>query len=291
LKDLLKGAYDLHIHCGPDVVPRSVTGLEMARRAAACGMAGFALKAHYGCTCQEAALINELVPECHAVGTLTMNSSTGGISPMAVETAARLGARIIWCPTFDSASQQKYYLENLPQYIGMQSKLLNQNIPVPSYRLIGEDGHLTREMSDVLALVQEHDLVLGTGHITHEETFALARECFRRGYRKLLITHADWSFTHYSVEEQKELVRLGATIEHTYTSPAVLGPLTWEEVFHEIRAIGPKHIVLSTDLGQAKNMFPDAGLLDYAQRILDAGFTADELHQMMVVSPETLLGI
>ena len=160
MKDLLKGAYDLHIHCGPDVVPRSVTGLEMARRAAACGMAGFALKAHYGCTCQEAALINELVPECHAVGTLTMNSSTGGISPMAVETAARLGARIIWCPTFDSASQQKYYLENLPQYIGMQSKLLNQNIPVPSYRLIGEDGHLTREMSDVLALVQEHDLVL-----------------------------------------------------------------------------------------------------------------------------------
>lgn len=109
MKDLLKGAYDLHIHCGPDVVPRSVTGLEMARRAAACGMAGFALKAHYGCTCQEAALINELVPECHAVGTLTMNSSTGGISPMAVETAARLGARIIWCPTFDSASQQKYY--------------------------------------------------------------------------------------------------------------------------------------------------------------------------------------
>ena len=90
MKDLLKGAYDLHIHCGPDVVPRSVTGLEMARRAAACGMAGFALKAHYGCTCQEAALINELVPECHAVGTLTMNSSTGGISPMAVETAARL---------------------------------------------------------------------------------------------------------------------------------------------------------------------------------------------------------
>ena len=86
-------------------------------------------------------------------------------------------------------------------------------------------------------------------------------------------------------------MRLGATIEHTYTSPAVLGPLTWEEVFHEIRAIGPKHIVLSTDLGQAKNMFPDAGLLDYAQRILDAGFTADELHQMMVVSPETLLGI
>lgn len=290
MKDLLRGAYDLHIHCGPDVIPRSVTGLEMARRAAACEMAGFALKAHYGCTCQEAALINELVPACRAIGTLTMNSSTGGVSPMAVEAAARLGARIIWCPTFDSASQQKYYLENLPQYIGMQSKLLGRNISVPSYRLTDEDGRLTREMSDVLALVQEYDLVLGTGHITHEETFALARECFRRGYRKLLITHADWSFTHYSVEEQEELVRLGATIEHTYTSPAVLGPITWEEAYHEIRAVGPEHILLSTDLGQAQNVYPDEGLRDYAQRLLDAGFAEEELRQMMVDTPEMLVG-
>ena len=290
MEDLLKGAYDLHIHCGPDVVPRALTGLEMAKRAKKCGMAGIALKAHYGCTCQEAALVNELVPECRTIGTLTMNSATGGVSPMAVEAAARLGAKIIWCPTFDSASQQKYYLEKLPQYIGMQSDLMERSIPVLSYCLIDQEGRLTQEMCDVLSLVQEHDLVLGTGHITHEETFALAREAYRRNYRKLLITHADWSFTHYSIEEQTELVHLGATIEHTYTSPAVLGPVTWEEVYHEIRVIGPENIILSTDLGQAKNIFPDEGLWNYAHQLLKAGFTSDELHKMMCEVPARLVG-
>lgn len=45
--NLLEG---VHIHCGPDVVSRSVSGLDMARRAAARGMRGFAIKAHYDCT-------------------------------------------------------------------------------------------------------------------------------------------------------------------------------------------------------------------------------------------------
>lgn len=289
MENLLEGAYDLHIHCGPDIIPRSVTGLDMARRAERCGMRGFAIKAHYDCTCQQAEIVRQIVPACNTIGTLTMNAQVGGPNPMAVETAARLGARLIWCPTFDSASQQKYYLEKLPQYIVMQEKLLKGHMEVSSYCLIKEDGHLTAEMSDVLALVQEYDITLGTGHITHEETFSLAREAFRRGYKKLLITHADWSFTHYSIDEQKELVRLGAVIEHSYTSPATLHAVTWDEAFHEIRAIGPKHIVISTDLGQAKNMFPDVGLQDYAERILKAGFSAEDLRQMIVVNPAKLV--
>lgn len=289
MENLLQGAYDLHIHCGPDIVPRSVTGLEMAKRAEACGMKGFAIKAHYDCTCQQAALINSLVPAVNVIGTLTMNSSTGGINPMAVETAARTGAGIIWCPTFDSASQQQYYLHNLPEYIVMQSKLLKQGMNVPSYCIIDNEGNITKDMSDVLEIVTEYKMVLATGHITHEESFALAREAHRRNFRKLLITHADWSFTHYSIEEKLELVSLGAKIEHTYTSPAILKSITWEESFNEMRIVGPEHIIISTDLGQAKNEFPDEGLKHYAMEILKAGFSRDDLSRMLVHNPAALV--
>ena len=289
MENLLEGAYDLHIHCGPDVVPRSVSGLDMARRAAACGMRGVAIKAHYDCTCPQAALVNALVPEVNAIGTLTLNSTVGGVNPMAVEMAARTGAKIIWCPTFDSASQQKYYLENLPEYIVMQSNLLGRGMNVPSYCLIDGDGNLTQEMSDVLDLVKEYNLVLATGHITHQETFALAREAHRREFRKLLITHADWSFTHYSIEEKLALLELGATIEHTYTSPAVLHSVSYEESFREMRAVGATNIVVSTDLGQAKNVFPDEGLQIYAEKILEAGFSREELRQMLVSNPAALV--
>nr|WP_325179733.1 DUF6282 family protein [uncultured Oscillibacter sp.] len=289
MDNLLEGAYDLHIHCGPDVIPRAVTGLEMAKRAAKCGMRGFAIKAHYDNTCQQAALVNELVPSCRAIGTLTMNSVTGGVNPMAVEAAARLGARIVWCPTFDSDSQQKYYLKELPAYIAMQSKLLARGVAVPSYRLTNQEGRLTKEMGEVLELVQEYDMVLGTGHITRGETFALAREAHRRGFRRLLITHADWSFTHYSVEEQKELIRLGAVVEHSYTSPAVLNAVSWDEVFHEMREIGPEHIVVSTDLGQANHDYPDVGLQKYARKLLENKFSRRELRMMIAENPERLV--
>ena len=271
------------------MIPRAVTGLEMAKRAAKCGMRGFAIKAHYDNTCQQAALVNELVPSCRAIGTLTMNSVTGGVNPMAVEAAARLGARIVWCPTFDSDSQQKYYLKELPAYIAMQSKLLARGVAVPSYRLTNQEGRLTKEMGEVLELVQEYDMVLGTGHITRGETFALAREAHRRGFRRLLITHADWSFTHYSVEEQKELIRLGAVVEHSYTSPAVLNAVSWDEVFHEMREIGPEHIVVSTDLGQANHDYPDVGLQKYARKLLENKFSRRELRMMIAENPERLV--
>lgn len=287
--ELLKDAYDLHIHCAPDVIPRLVTGYDMAKRARDCGMRGFAMKAHYGCTCQMAALVNELVPECHAVGSLTMNSATGGISPMAVETACRLGAGIIWCPTFDSAAQQKLNRELTPQHIVLQCKLLDRGMRVPSYSLIDEEGRLTKDMSDVLSLVQEYNVMLGTGHVTHEETFALAREAHRRNFRKLVITHADWEFTHYSIEEKLELVRLGATIEHSWTSPAVLHSLSFEETFAEMRAVGAEHVIVSTDLGANMKIYPDEGLLDYAERILQAGFSRDELRLMLVENPARLV--
>lgn len=265
MTDLLKHAYDLHIHCGPDIIPRSVTALEMAERAVKRGMKGFAIKSHYAPTCLQAATVRACYPGCNAVGTITLNASVGGLNPLAVETAARMGAKIVWCPTFDSASQQDYYLKHLPQYIDMQKK-----------------------MQEVLDVVQSHDLVLATGHITHKETFALARVASKRGFRKLLITHADWEFTHYTVEEQQELVKLGAWIEHSYTSPEE-GCVAWEKVAGEIRTIGAQRCIITTDLGKANGKYPDDGLWDYAQRLLEMGFTAGEISAMICQNPGFLV--
>ena len=62
MTDLLKHAYDLHIHCGPDIIPRSVTALEMAERAVKRGMKGFAIKSHYAPTCLQAATVRACYP-------------------------------------------------------------------------------------------------------------------------------------------------------------------------------------------------------------------------------------
>ena len=103
---LLKDAYDLHVHSAPDLLPRKMDDIEMAQRIIASGMKGYAIKSHYFCTSERAQMIRKLYPRCNAIGTLTLNSSVGGINPMAVEMAGRSGARMVWFPTVDSDHEQ-----------------------------------------------------------------------------------------------------------------------------------------------------------------------------------------
>jgi hypothetical protein len=59
---LLTGAYDMHVHSGPDVLPRKFDDLDLAKRAEEKGMAGFVLKSHYVCTADRATLIGSFFP-------------------------------------------------------------------------------------------------------------------------------------------------------------------------------------------------------------------------------------
>ena len=108
MKELIQGAYDLHVHSAPDVMPRKLDDLEMGQRIADSGMAGYAMKSHYFCTAERAALAKKIHPDCDYIGTVTLNGSVGGINPMAVEMAARAGARLLWFPTCDGAYEQAH---------------------------------------------------------------------------------------------------------------------------------------------------------------------------------------
>ena len=78
VRSLLRGAYDMHVHSAPDVLPRKFGDLELAQRTVACGMAGFVLKSHYTCTADRATLIRQLFQSVRAFGALALNNSIGG---------------------------------------------------------------------------------------------------------------------------------------------------------------------------------------------------------------------
>ena len=59
MKNFIEGAYDLHVHSAPDVLPRRMDDLEMAQRIMDAGMAGYAIKSHYFCTSERAELIRK----------------------------------------------------------------------------------------------------------------------------------------------------------------------------------------------------------------------------------------
>jgi hypothetical protein len=97
-RELVRGGYDLHVHVAPDVMTRRITDIELAQACLAVGQAGFALKSHYVSTAERAAVVNAAVPGIRVIGALALNAAAGGMNPMAVEIAAREGARIVCRP-------------------------------------------------------------------------------------------------------------------------------------------------------------------------------------------------
>lgn len=293
-RQLIQGAIDLHVHSAPDILPRRMDDIEMAQRIQQSGMAGYCIKSHYFCTSERARLMNRLYPGSRAIGTVTLNSSVGGINPSAVEMAARSGARLVWFPTCDSAHEMAHVFDGdpnkkLPYWAQIVIEMKKDGIQAPTITLLDHDGGLKPEVLAVLDIIARHDMVLATGHISHQECFALVKAAGERGVKKVLVTHVSFPTTYYTIEEQQRLVELGAYLEHCYTTWAT-GKVAYPVVEEMIRAVGAEHIVIATDLGQKTALYPDEGMLEFAKQLYDGGFSPEEIRRMMVENPATLIG-
>ena len=79
-------------------------------------------------------------------------------------------------------------------------------------------------------------------------------------------------------------------LERCFT-PIHTGKVSWEQTFDAIRATGPEHNVLSTDLGQVQNPPVEDGLALMADRLLEAGFSEDDVRTMAVTNTRLLAGV
>jgi Family of unknown function (DUF6282) len=281
---LLEGAYDLHVHTGPDIPERKLDDLDYAERLQSIGMKGFGIKSHYFCTAERARIVKKLYPNLNPVGAITLNNSVGGINPTAVEMAARDGAKIVWMPTFDSENEIDYVTnrgsyEVLPPWAQVQVERKAQGLPQTSITIL-EDGKLKKPVFEILDLVYERDLILATGHLSKKEIYALAAAAKDRRVRKLLVTHPTFSSIAFTKEEQKELTELGAYMEHCFGCIDPRYGITWEELYEHIRYVGPEKTILSSDLGQISNPHPDEGLVEFVKNLAENGFSEEEIRTM-----------
>ncbi len=294
MKELIQGAYDLHVHSAPDILPRKMDDLEMAERITASGMAGYAIKSHYFCTSERATLVKKLYPTCDAIGTITLNSSVGGINPTAVEMAARSGAKLVWFPTCDSEHEIQHVFggdpnKKLPYWAQIIVQLKEEGIQIPTISLT-ENGKLTTQTHEVLDVIAKYQMILSTGHMSHQETFALVKAAKEHGVKNIVITHVDFPTTFYTIDEQKELASYGAVMEHCYTTFAT-GKVDFAVTLEQIRALGADTVILGTDLGQATAIYPDEGLAEFANSLYKAGISETDIRKMTVDNNRRLLNL
>lgn len=283
----LSGAYDIHIHSNPSLFTRFGNDLDMARHAEGTGLAGILLKNHFESTVGRAYMTNQLVEKTKVFGGLTLNHFAGGLNPVAVEHAVKLGAKQIWMPTIDALGHVSVFGQvGGYDYQGSGRKILR-----PGIAIAAEDGNLKEEVRTIVELIRDSDVMLGTAHISREEVFLLARFAKEIGFNKLIVTHPCFNPPNLSIPEQVELAGLGAVIElcggNLYPIPGVA---KLDYFLNSIRDVGAKAVVLSSDAGQPRKSMPAEVLRVFAQCLMEKGVTQAEIDRMTKENPARLLG-
>jgi hypothetical protein len=291
--ELVRGAYDTHMHISPDVVPRIVDDLTLARRFLELGIAGFQLKSHYSSTAERAAVVNAAVPGIDCLGAIVLNRAVGGLNALAVEVAAREGARTVWLPTVDSVNESHEREApagaKVPVWVALQLDLRAQGIEIPPVPVVDSEGSAVPELLAVLERVAFHGMVLATGHLDRDEIFTVVDAALAAGVAEIVITHPEFPAEDLSVADQLALAERGALLERCMTTPHT-GKISWELWCSNIRDVGYEHSVLSTDLGQVFNPPVEDGMPIMVDRLLAAGFTEEEIHVMAVVNSRRVAG-
>jgi hypothetical protein len=293
-RELVRGAYDMHVHIAPDTVERRIDDVSLARRCIELGLAGFQLKSHYTSTAERARVVRGVVPDVEVFGAVTLNRAVGGMNPLAVEIAAREGARTVWLPTVDSLNEMTGAHElapgaKPPVWMRLQQELREQGVAIEPVRVLDDAGELLPETRAVLESVKRHGMVLATGHLNRDEIFAVVDAAVEVGIETIVVTHPEFPAQDIGIEDQIELAAKGALLERCFTTPHT-GKVTWERVFETIRATGVEHSVLSTDLGQVFNPPVEDGLPLMADQLLAAGFDEEEIRTMAVTNTRRLAG-
>jgi len=291
---LVRGAYDLHVHIGPDVPKRRIDDVSLARRFAELGLAGFALKSHYTSTAERARVVSGVVPGVRVLGTLTLNRAVGGLNALAVEIAAREGARIVWLPTFDSPAETAGRTEpkpgdNVPIWAKLQHELRSLGLGVEAVEVTDGAGAVLPETRDVLRAVARHGLVLATGHLGRDDAFAVVDAALAEGVETVVVTHPEFTSQRYTVDDQVALAARGCFFDRCLSTPWS-GKADWEYVFAGIRAVGLERNLFSSDFGNPDYPPVEDGLGLWADRLLEAGFAEDEAQGMIVEGSRRVAG-
>ena len=178
------------------------------------------------------------------------------MNALAVEIAAREGARIVWMPTVDSPAETAGRTEpkpgdNVPQWARLQHELRELGLSVEPVHVTDAEGALLPETRDVLRAIARHDLILATGHLGRDDTFAVVDGSVRGGRAGRRRHASRVPVPGLLARGPGALAARGCLLERCLTTPQS-GKTTWEHVFDGVRAVGIERTIFSSDCGKSR---------------------------------------
>jgi hypothetical protein len=282
IDDLVRGSIDMHCHHSPAIIiPGRMDALETTKWARQMGMRALVLKSSYFPTTPLADIINQLVPEVKVFGAICLDYEIGGLNIHALETSAKMGAKMVWMPTHSSLNSR-----------ANMRKLPGASLEGDGFSILDGENKLVPEINKILALVKKYDMILANGHISPRETFTLFEAALAMGIKKLVVTHGLWTngMVRFTLDELKQLGQMGAYIEHCYVG---FLPTDFRNdprpMVEAIGYIGAQHCIMGSDLGQYYNPSPAEGMRMFIALLYKNGITAQEIELMAKTNSAKLL--
>ena len=294
IDSLLIGAVDLHCHSGPSVMDRRIDHLEVMREAHAAGMKAVLLKDHYYSATPVTELLNKHFADLGVVmlSGVPLNNALGGFNRYAVDHGIKLGARLVWMPTFtaknhiDHHDKDKDFDKKFPT---TKERMLE---PEP-LTVIDGNGTLKDEVKFIVDLIADADIILSAGHLHISEIWPLFEYAKAAGVGRLLVNHPSY-LLEATLADMSQLAAMGAYLEHSmcmFIPGSKFHFYQPEKLDQMIRAAGVGRTILGSDLGQVGNPTPVEGFRDVIATCIDLGYGEGDIRQMISGNACALLGL
>ena len=273
---LMEGATDAHIHSFPSHFERYADDYQLLKEADEYKMAGIVIKNHYEPTSSRCLLLNNMgLTKAKAYGGIVLNNSVGGLNPDAVESSARLGARIVWMPTADSLNV--YIFDGVWDAFTKGERIT----------VLGEDGKLKPEVHEIIDIAKNYGMTVATGHISPKESFEVCKAARAKNV-KTVLTHPEYPATRIDAAGQKEFADMGVYIEKLWYNVGN-GIVTAEYMADTIKQVGAANCHMATDRGQKSKESPVRGMQLFIKAMLENGISEDDVYLMIHENAERVV--
>lgn len=284
IEEIIKQAIDIHVHIGPEIIPRKFTVPDLVKSEQG-KIAGMVLKNHFYPTSSFIAEVKR-IDNLKLFGGIVLNNSVGGLNPEIIYANQLISDLpfMLWFPTINSENfLKKSKFEIAPEWVKnnkFKARKAEDVIPVK----------LNKNIIKVLRAIKDCNAVLATGHISWQESVKLIDKAKKMGITKIVITHPVYQKINMPIEIQKNLAKKGCFIEQSYSMYSI-DKIPISQIARQLQEIGSQSIILSSDVGQTFSPSPSEALKEFAILLEKEGVTRNELYEMLVKNPRKLLGI
>jgi hypothetical protein len=161
----------------------------------------------------------------------------------------------------------------------------------PNYYFLDEKGKLVQRGYEIIEACRAHDLTLGMGHVSWQESLAFIEAARDMRYsHRIVVNHVQSHMIAMPVDAMKRAAEMGAFLEACWNALAP-GRMDSPELVKQFREVGLRQIIASTDYFRPYSPNPAELFRMYLGMLHEGGLSKGEVNQVASINPARVMGM